>query len=98
VGAEFAELVGALHRTTRTYQRLDRAAEPLRGGHHLVGNLPQRAVALLQDCQRGRHSTFASSRSKRTSSGTAPTPSPTILPSFRSGGGMSATTSMVPAP
>src|SRR5256885_13376531 len=62
-----------------------------------MGDLPQRPVALLEHGEDDRHRTFASSRSSRTSSGTASGPSPTILPSLRSAGGSSASTSIPPA-
>src|SRR6266571_448118 len=97
VGAVLAGLVGALNRSCRAYDGFDTATEPLRGRHHLMGDLAQHAIALLQHGER-RHRTFASSRSSRTSSPTAPAPSPTILPALRSGGGVSATTSREPAP
>src|SRR6185295_10617425 len=80
-----------------TYDRLDRTAEAPRRRHHLERHFPQHAVALLQHGERG-HRTLASSRSNRTSSPTAPAPSPTIFPSLRSGGGVSATISTAPVP
>src|SRR6266480_3506938 len=80
-----------------TNDRIDRRAQACRRRHDLVRNLAQGPIALLEHRER-RHKTLASSRSSRTSSATAPAPSPTIFPSFRSGGGVSATTSRTPAP
>src|SRR5439155_5560135 len=102
VGPESAERLGALHRTGADDERLHRPAEgvgqPPRAGHHLVGDLAQHAVALLQHREHAAHKTLASSRSSRISSGTAAAPSPTIRPSFLSGGGSIASTSMPPGP
>src|SRR6266568_3071973 len=100
VRAELGDLLEALDGPGTADDCLDwlppPAPQALGTGHDLERNLPQRAVTLLQHRQR-RHRTLASSRSSRTSSPTAPAPSPTIFPSLRSGGGDSATTSNVPA-
>jgi len=104
VGAEGAELIGApTHRASREHQRVNRAAQRIpqatRAGHDLVGDLAERAIALLQHREHAAaHRTFASSRSNRTSSGTAAAPSPTIFPSLRSGGGIRARISRPPCP
>ena len=68
------------------------------GRHDLERDFAQSAVALLEHGEDFAHKTFASSRSTRISSGTAPAPSPTILPSLRSGGGVSAMISNEPVP
>ncbi len=53
-------------------------------------DLPERAATRLGENEYVSHqSTFASSRSSRTSSGTAAAPSPTIRPAGRSGGSAS---------
>src|SRR5207342_1225341 len=98
LGAVPADLVAPLHRAHSAHHRLDRPTEAMGGSDDLVGDFAQRAVALLQHREDRAHSTLASSRSSRTSSPTAPAPSPTIFPSFRSGGGVSAMTSIAPAP
>src|ERR1041384_911461 len=74
-----------------------RIREPPRTRHHLVRHLPQHTVALLEYREHGAHRTFASSRNRRSSSGTAAAPSPTIFPSLRAGGSVRASTSTDPA-
>src|SRR5207247_10173808 len=81
VGTESPDLIGSLHCAGTAHDRLDCPAEPLRGGHDFVGDFAERPVALLQYCESRAHNTFASSRRSRTSSATAPAPSPTIFPS-----------------
>src|SRR5439155_22421587 len=101
VGAVLGKLVGAAHGAGAEHEGLDLPAQPIgepaSTGHDFMGDLPQRPVALLEHGEDDRHRTFASSRSSRTSSGTASGPSPTILPSLRSAGGSSASTSIPPA-
>src|ERR1043166_8645296 len=75
-----------------------RIRQPSRPGHHLLRDLADGAAALLEHREHVAHSTFASSRSSRTSSGTAAAPSPTILPAWRSAGRASDRTSSAPAP
>src|SRR2546425_13353901 len=106
VRLDAADAAGAFgappHRASREHQRVNRAAQGIpqatRAGHDLVGDLAERAIALLQHREHAAHRTFASSRSNRTSSGTAAAPSPTIFPSLRSGGGIRARISRPPCP
>src|SRR5256884_2326668 len=97
-----AHLLRALHGTRRQDQRVyapaQRVGQPARARHDLVGHFAQRAVALLAHREDVTHRTLASSRNRRTSSGTAAGPSPTIFPSLRSGGGVRAKISSPPLP
>src|ERR1051325_9016815 len=82
----------------RTRPAARRTRQPSRPGHHLLRDLADGAAALLEHREHVAHSTFASSRSSRTSSGTAAAPSPTILPAWRSAGRASDRPSSAPAP
>ena len=104
VRSEPAHLIRAPHRTGAEHERVHLGApaqgirEAPRAGHDLMGHLADGAVALLEHREHVAHSTFASSRSSRTSSGTAAEPSPTILPACRSGGRASERISSAPGP
>ena len=74
----------------------ERIGQPPGARHYLVRHLAQRAVSLLEHREDVAHRTLASSRSRRTSSGTAAAPSPTIFPSLRSAGGVRARISSAP--
>src|SRR5690349_12344211 len=101
---ESTQLLGAAHGSCRENQGVHRATsaervgEPAGASYHLMGHLPKRTVALLEHREDVAHRTFASSRNRRTSSGTAAEPSPMILPACRSGGGVRARISSAPGP
>src|SRR5579859_836488 len=80
-----------------TDDSIDLRTDAPRSGRDFERDLTEHAVPLLENREHAAHRTFASSRSSRTSSPTAAGPSPTILPSLRSGGGVSAMISSLPA-
>ena len=93
IGAVLPQLGGErLHTRRADEHRVHLAAargvgERARGGDGLERHAAQRAASLFRECEDVRHhSTFASSRSSRISSGTAAGPSPMMRPAFRSGG------------
>src|SRR5438270_3867 len=104
IRTEPAQLVRAPHGTGRKNESVHVGAPAQRirqasgAGHHLVGDLADGTIPLLEHREDGAHRTFASSRSRRTSSGTAAEPSPTILPACRSGGRVSERISSAPGP
>src|SRR5690606_39664647 len=97
IRTEPAERCGIAHsgrNQERVYAAADRVRDAACSSDDLGGDAAERAVLLLRDCKHVHQSTFASSRSRRTSSGTASAPSPTIRPGGRSGGGASWRTSI----
>jgi len=93
VGSQRRGLVGQSGRAGTDEHGVEGPAKPVRDAtafaHDFRGGLLELSARGFEDGEHGsRHQiTFASWRSRRTNSGTASTPSPTILPAVRSAGG-----------